>query len=117
MLGGKACGKQAAQYNGKKSDEGSVLTSRNAAAAESEVHSSGHTHRKSMRLKEMSAAKEAGGKGEPPPPENVKQSAARERMTCTTRQATQAKPASLAELQALHHTHREATRLFLMAAG
>ncbi len=114
MSGGKACGKQAAQYNGKQSDEGSVLTSRNAAAAESEEHSSGHTHRKSMRLKEMSAAKEAGGKGEP---ENVKQSAAQERMTCTTRQATQAQPASLAELQALHHTHREATRLFLMAAS
>ena len=35
----------------------------------------------------------------------------------TTRQATQVQPALLAELQALHHTHREATRLFLMAAS
>jgi len=58
-----ACGKQAAQYAGKLPDEGSAVTSRDTAAAESEVHSSGHTHRQSMRLKEMSAAKQAGGKG------------------------------------------------------
>ncbi len=114
MSGGKACGKQAAQYTGKHPDEGSVVTSRDTAAAENEVHSSGHTHRKSMRLKEMSAAKQAGGKGET---EKGKQPAAQEEGTCTTRQATQTQPALLAELQALHHTHREATRLFLMAAS
>ena len=37
--------------------------------------------------------------------------------THTTCQATQTQPALLAELQALHHTQREATRLFLMAAS
>ena len=56
MSGGKSCGKQAALYNGKQPDEGSVVTSRDTATAENEVHSSGHTHRKSMCLKEMSAA-------------------------------------------------------------
>jgi hypothetical protein len=63
MSDGNACGKQAAQYAGKQPDEGSGGTSRDTAAAENEVHSSGHTHRNSMRLKEMSAAKQAGGKG------------------------------------------------------
>jgi len=61
MSGGKACGKQAAQDT---VHEGSV-TSRDTghtAASENEVLSSGHTHRQSMRLKEMSAAKLAGGK-------------------------------------------------------
>jgi hypothetical protein len=38
MSGGKACGKQAAQYTGKQPDEGSVVTSRDTAAAENEVH-------------------------------------------------------------------------------
>ena len=79
MSGGKACGKQAAQYTGKQPGEWSGATSRDAAAAEDEVHSPGHTH--------------------------------------TTRQATQTQPALLAELQALHQTHREATRLFFMAAS
>jgi hypothetical protein len=72
MSGGKACGKssgkssgnQAAQYAGKQPDEGSVVTRRDTAAPENEEHASGHKHRKSMRLKEMSAAKEAGGQGE-----------------------------------------------------
>ena len=68
MSGGKACGKafgkQAARYTGKQPDEGSVVASRHTAAAENEVHSSGHTHRKSMCLKEMFAVKQAGGKGE-----------------------------------------------------
>ncbi len=79
------------------------------------MHSSGHTHRKSMRLKDMSAAKQAGGKGET---EKGKQPVAREQRTRTKRQVTQTQPALLlAELQALHHTRREATRLFLMAAS
>jgi hypothetical protein len=91
---GKACGKQAAQYTGKQPDEGSFVTSRDTAAAENEgFHSSGHTHRKSMHLKEMRADKEAGGKGET---ENGKQPAAQEKMTCTTRQATQTQPLLLA---------------------
>ena len=73
MSGGKACGKQAAQYTGKQPDEVSVVTRRGAAAAwdmqetaanqghrevhqhtaaaENEVHSSGHTHRKSKRTR------------------------------------------------------------------
>ena len=93
MSGGKACGKQTAQYTGKKPDEGSVVTSRDTAAAENEVHSSGHTHRKSMRLKEMSAAKQAGGKGET---EKGKQPAAQKKRTRTTRQATQTQPLLLA---------------------
>ena len=93
MSGGKACGKQAAQYTGKQLDEGSVVTSRDTAAAENEVHSSGHTLRKSMRLKDMSAAKEAGGKGET---EKGEQSAAQKKRTRTTRQATQTQPLLLA---------------------
>jgi hypothetical protein len=114
MSGGKACGKQAAQYTGKQPDEGSVATSRDTTAPDNEVHSSGQTHRKSMCLKEMSAAKQAGGKGET---ENGKQPDGQEKRKCTTRQAAQTQPALLAELQALHHTHREATRLFFMAAS
>ncbi len=43
MSGGKACGKQAAQYTGKQPDEGSVVTSRDTTAPENEVHSSDHT--------------------------------------------------------------------------
>jgi hypothetical protein len=93
MSGGKACGKQAAQHPGKQPDEGSVAASRDTAVPENEVHSSGDTHRKSMRLKEMSAAKQAGGKGEP---ENGKQPAAQKKRTRTTRQATQMQPALLA---------------------
>jgi hypothetical protein len=94
MSGGKACGKQAAQYTGKHPDEGSVGTSRDTAAAENEVHPSGHTHRKSVRLKEMSAAKQAGEKGET---EKGKQPAAqKKKRTRTTRQATQTQPALLA---------------------
>ena len=42
MSGGKACDKQAAQYTGKQPDGGSVVTRRDTAAAENEVHSSGH---------------------------------------------------------------------------
>ncbi len=67
-----------------------------------------------MRLKEMSPTKQAGGKGET---EKGKQPAAQKKRTRTTRQSTQTQPALLAELQALHHTHSEATRLFLMAAS
>jgi hypothetical protein len=48
---------------GKQPDEGSVVTSRDTVAAESEVHLSGHTHRKSTRIKEMSAAQQAWGRG------------------------------------------------------
>ena len=93
MSGGKACGKHAAQYTGTQPDEGSVVTSRDTAAAENEVHSSGHTHRKSMRLKEMSAAKQAGGKGQT---ETGKQPAEQMKRTRTTKQATQTQPALLA---------------------
>ena len=80
MSGSKACGKQAAQYTGKQPDEGSAVTSQDTAEAESEVHSSGHTQRKSMSLKEMSAAKQAGGKGET---EKGKQPAAQKKRTRT----------------------------------
>jgi len=64
MSSGKACGKQAAQYAGKQPDEGSSSTSPDTAAPDNEDDSSGHTHTKSMRLTEMSAATKAGGKGE-----------------------------------------------------
>ncbi len=64
--------KQTAQYTGKQPDEGSVVTSWDTAAAENEVQSSGHTHRKSMLLKDTSAR------------------------TRTTRQATQTQPLLLA---------------------
>jgi hypothetical protein len=93
MSGGKACGKQAAQYAGKQPDEGSVVTRRDTTAPENEEHSSGRTHRKSMRLKEMSAAKQAGGKGET---EKGKQPAAQKKRTRTTRQATTTQPLLLA---------------------
>jgi Ran GTPase-activating protein (RanGAP) involved in mRNA processing and transport len=93
MSGGKAGGKQAAQYTGNHPDEGSVATSRDTAAAENEVHSSGHPHRKSVRLKEMSAAKQAGGKGET---EKGKQPAALKKRTRTTRHPTQTQPLLLA---------------------
>jgi hypothetical protein len=63
MSGGKTCGKQAAQYAGKQPNEGSVVTSRDTTAPENEVHSSGHTPRESMCLKEMYAFKQAGAQG------------------------------------------------------
>jgi hypothetical protein len=93
MSGSKAGGKQAAQYTGKQPDEGSVGTSRDTAAAKSEVQSSGHTHRKSMRLKEMSAANQAGEKEET---EQGKQPAVQKKRTRTTRQGTQTQPLLLA---------------------
>ncbi len=65
MSVGKACGKQSAQYTGKQPDEGGDVTSRDTSVAQNEVHSSDHTHRESIRLKEVSAAKQAGGKGNP----------------------------------------------------
>ncbi len=64
MSGGKASGKQEAQHTLNQSDEGSVVTSRDTAVAEPEVYSSDDVHRKSMWLKDMSVAKEAGEKGE-----------------------------------------------------
>jgi hypothetical protein len=93
MSRGKTCVEQAAQYTGKLADEGSVVTRRDTTAPENEEHSSGHTHRKSMCLKEMSAAKQArgqeGGNREKQPAEQKKR-------TRTTRQATQTQPALLA---------------------
>jgi hypothetical protein len=73
---GKAYGKQAAQYAGKKPDEGSAVTRRDTTAPKNEEHASGHTHRKSMRLKE--------------------QPAAQKKQTRTTRQPTQTQPLLLA---------------------
>ncbi len=64
MSGGKDSGKQEAQYSLNQPDEGSVVTSRDTAETEPEVYSSGDVHRKSMWLKDMSVAKEAGEKGE-----------------------------------------------------
>ena len=94
MSGGKACGKQAARYAGKQPDEGSVVSRRDTAPPENEEHSPGRTHRKSVRLKEMSAAKQAGGKGGT---EKGKQPAAqKKRARTTTRQATQTQPLLLA---------------------
>ena len=90
---GEACGKQAAQYAGKQPDEGSVVTRRDTTAPDNEGHASGRTHRKSMRLKEMSAAKEARGKGET---EKGKQPAAQKKRTRTTRQASQTQSLLLA---------------------
>jgi hypothetical protein len=46
MSGGMASGKQAAQYTGKQPGEESVVTSRDTAAADNELHSCGHTHGK-----------------------------------------------------------------------
>jgi hypothetical protein len=93
MSVGKVCGKQAAQYADKQPDEGSVETRQDTTAPENEEHASGHTHRKSIRLKEMSAAKQAGGKGEP---EKGKQPAAQKERTRSTSQATQMQPLLLA---------------------
>jgi hypothetical protein len=93
MSGDKACGKHAAQYTGKQPDEGSVVTSRDTTAPDNEVHSSGHTHRKSIHLKEMSASKHSGGKGET---EKGKEPATQKKRTRTMRQATQTQPALLA---------------------
>ena len=90
---GKACGKQAAQYAGKQPDEGTVVTRRDTTAPENEEHSPSRTQKKSMRLKEMSTAKQAGGKGES---EKGKQPAAQKKRTRTTRQATQTQPLLLA---------------------
>jgi hypothetical protein len=91
---GKTYGKQAAQYAGKQPDEGSAVTRRDTTAPENEEHASGRTHRKSTRLKEMSAAKEAGGKGET---EKGNQSASQQkRARNTTRKATQTQPFLLA---------------------
>jgi len=90
MSDGKACGKQAAQLLASS-------TSRDTASPENEVHSSGHTPRKSMRLKEMSAVKhwQAGGQGDSET-EKGKQPAEQKKRTRTTRQATQTQPALLA---------------------
>jgi hypothetical protein len=82
-----------AQYTDRQPDDGSVVTSRDTAAADDEVHSSGHTHRQSMSLKDMSGAKEAGGKGET---EKSKQPAAQKKRTRTTRQASQTQSLLLA---------------------
>jgi hypothetical protein len=90
---GEASGKQAAQYAGKQPGEGIVVTRRDTTSPEGEETSFGRTHRKSMHLKEMSAAKLAGGKGET---EKGKQPAAQKKRTLTTRQATQTQPALLA---------------------
>ena len=60
---------------------------------ENEVHSSDHTHRKSMRLKETSVDKQVGGKGET---EEVKQLDEEKKRTSTTSQATQTQPLLLA---------------------
>ena len=87
MSGGKACVKQETEYKGKHPDEGSVVTSLDTTVAKNEVYSSGHTHTKSMRLKEMSPVKQAGGKGET---NKGQQPAAKKQRTRTTRQATQA---------------------------
>jgi hypothetical protein len=46
MSGDNDYDKQTAYYNVKKSDEGSVVTSRDTSVAENEVYSSGDTHRK-----------------------------------------------------------------------
>jgi len=89
MSGGKACGKEAAQYTGKQPDDKSGVTSRDTAAAENEGHLSGHTHRKSMCLKEMAVAKQPGGKGQT---KKGKQPAAHKKRTLTTRQSTQTQP-------------------------
>ena len=65
-------------------------------------------------LRDSRAGKQPEGTGTT---EKGKQPAAQEKRTCTTRQETQTQPALLTELQALHHKHIEATRLFLMAAS
>ena len=65
-------------------------------------------------LQDSRAGKQPEGTGTT---EKGKQPAAQKKRTRTTRQATETQPAFLAELQALHHTHRDATRLFLMAAS
>jgi hypothetical protein len=95
MSGGKASVKQAYQYTGKQTGEGSVVTSRDTAAAKGDMHAPGHTHthRKSMRLQEMSAAKQAGEKGKT---EKYKQSAAQKKRSHTMRQAPTTSPALFA---------------------
>ena len=70
------------------------MTRRDTTELENEEHFSGRTHRKSMRLKEMSATKEAGGKGEI---EKGKQHVAQKKRVCTMpRPAIQKQPLLLA---------------------
>ena len=73
------------------------MTSRDTAAAEGEVRAPGYTHRTSMSLKEMSAAKQAakqaGGTWET---EKGKQSAAQKKRTRTTSHEKAMHPALLA---------------------
>jgi hypothetical protein len=113
MSGGKACGKQAAQYAGKQPDEGSVVTRRDTTAPDIEEHPSGRTRRKSMRLKELADALRQGlphlsdpaslqGSRAGKQPEGTgttekgKQLAAQKKTTCTTRPATLTQPLLLA---------------------
>jgi hypothetical protein len=56
MSGGKACGKQAAQYAGKQADEGSVETSRDTTALLAELQALHHTHKEATRLFLMAAS-------------------------------------------------------------
>ena len=90
----KACVKQTDHYTGKQPDEGSVATSRDTTSPENEVHSSDHTHRKSMRLKDMPTTKQAGGKRETKKGEHP---AAQKKRTLTTRQSTQKQPFGTAD--------------------
>ena len=71
------------------------MTRRDTTELENEEHSAGRTHRKSMRLKEMSATKEAGGKGET---EKGKQPAAQKKRARTKpRHSPQTQPLLLAD--------------------
>ena len=59
MSGGKACGKQAAQYTGKQADEGRVVTSRDTTALLAELQALHHTHKEATRLFLMAATQGA----------------------------------------------------------
>ena len=53
MSVGKVSDKEETQYTGKYPDEGSAPTSRDTTTPENEVHSSDHTHRKSIHLNRL----------------------------------------------------------------
>jgi hypothetical protein len=112
MSGGKGRGKQSQD----RAAEDPLLVARPAT----DVQSADALRQGIPHLTDPSSLQDSRGGKQPEgtgTTEKGKQPAAQEKRTCTTRQETQTQPALLAELQALHHTHIEATRLFLMAAS
>ena len=86
--------KKADHYTGKQHSEWSVVTSRDTAAAEDEVHLMRLATRTESQCASKNVCCQAGwGQGQT---ENGKQPAAQKKRAHTTRQATQTQPALLA---------------------